>query len=448
MFDQLISRFHEIHKTLSGQAKISEKNIEDALREVRVALVDADVSLVTLKKFIDSVKIKSVGQRVIASLTPAQAFIGIVHKELTELFGSAKSELNLNAPPPATILLTGLQGSGKTTTTGKLAKFIQDTSKKKVLISSGDVYRPAAIDQLRILAEQLSVDFYESSEKSPQKIAKSVLSHANKKSYDLILFDTAGRTSVDKPMLKELSELEGILSPVETFIVIDSMLGQDAVSTSLAFKEAVKITGAIITKLDGDTRGGAALSVWDTVGVPIKFCGTSEKLDGLEEFYPERMASRILGMGDVVSLVEYARKAEKSRVEEKNAPKKSKKKFDMTDFRAQLEQIRTISSVPGFIDKLPKEISSIAAQQIPQTAKTVKISLGIIDSMTAKERKTPEILKASRKRRIASGAGTTVQEVNKLLAQFEKTQKVFKQIKKGGNNGLERLMGGIKNFNR
>ncbi|WP_092403026.1 MULTISPECIES: signal recognition particle protein [Candidatus Ichthyocystis] len=446
MFDQLASRFYDIQKTLSGKARISEKNIEDALREVRVALVEADIALSTLKRFIDGVKEKSIGQKVLSSLTPEQAFVGIVHKELTDLFGAAKSEINLSSAPPTVLLLAGLQGSGKTTTAGKLAKFIHDKTKKRVLLSSGDVYRPAAIDQLRILAGQLSIDFHETGKRSPQDIARSVLEHARSNSYEIVIFDTAGRTSVDEPMMRELTELVNILSPVETFLVVDSMLGQDAVNTSIAFKNAVNITGVIATKLDGDTRGGAILSVWDTIGAPIKFCGVSEKMDGLEEFYPDRMASRILGMGDVVSLVEFAQKAEKSRLEEKDV-RKSKKKFDMTDFRSQLAQIQNISSVPGFLDKLPRDLAAATAKHIPQTAKTVKLSLGIVDSMTEQERKTPEIIKASRKRRIASGAGTTVQEVNKLISQFEKTQKAVKQLSKGGGS-IEKLMGLVRGFSR
>lgn len=446
MFDQLISRFHDIQKALSGQARISEKNIEDAIQDVRVALIEADVALPTIKKLVDQVKEKAIGEKVLSSLTPAQAFIGVVHKELAECFGSAKSDINLQAPAPASILMTGLQGSGKTTTSAKLAKHLKEHYKKKVLLVSCDVYRPAAIEQLKILSDRISVPFYDTTSPYPLDIAQQAIDYAKKNVCDIIIFDTAGRTTTDHSMMNEIAELHHLVSPVETFLVIDAMVGQDSVAVSSQFKEKIDITGVIVSKMDGDARGGCALSVWDKIHVPIKLCGTSEKLDGLEEFHPDRMASRVLGKGDIISLIEQAKHSEKQAKEKAENKKPNKKKFNMNNLREQLQQVKNISAIPGFIDKLPKELSSLVAQQIPQTSKTVKVSLGIIDSMTREERRKPEIIKSSRKKRIAAGAGTTVQEVNKLLAQYEKTEKMIKKLKKGGNNSLERLMSGLKGF--
>ena len=444
MLDNLTQRLARVMKTLRGEARLTEDNIADALREVRLALLEADVALPAVKALITAVKEKAVGEEVIGSLSPGQALIGVVHQELTRLMGEAHTGLNLATQPPAIVLMAGLQGAGKTTTVGKLAKFLRETQKKKVLVVSCDVYRPAAIDQLKTVAEQAGVDFYPSaSTDRPVDIARAAVDWAKKHYHEVLLVDTAGRLAIDEAMMKEIAELHSTVSPIETLFVVDAMLGQDAINTAKAFSEALPLTGIVLTKLDGDARGGAALSVRHVTGKPIKFAGVGEKLAGLEAFHPERMASRILGMGDVLSLIEEAKKG----IDEKQAVEfakrlKSGKGFDLNDFKEQIGQMRKMGGLSAMMDKLPAQFAQ-AASQLPVGGedKAVRRIEGIINSMTPLERGKPELLKASRKRRIAQGAGVQVQEVNRLLKQFEQSQKMMKQFSKGG---IAKLMRGMK----
>jgi len=444
MLDNLTQRLARVMKTLRGEARLTEENIADALREVRLALLEADVALPAVKALISSVKEKAVGEAVIGSLSPGQALIGVVHQELTRLMGEAHTGLNLATQPPAIVLMAGLQGAGKTTTVGKLAKFLRETQKKKVLVVSCDVYRPAAIEQLKTVAGQAGVDFYPStSTERPVDIARAAVDWAKKHYHEVLLVDTAGRLAIDDAMMKEIAELHSAISPIETLFVVDAMLGQDAINTAKAFSEALPLTGIVLTKLDGDARGGAALSVRHVTGKPIKFAGVGEKLAGLEAFHPERMASRILGMGDVLSLIEEARKG----IDEQQAVEfakrlKSGKGFDLNDFKEQIGQMRKMGGLSAMMDKLPAQFAQ-AASQLPAGGedKAVRRIEGIINSMTPLERTKPELLKASRKRRIAQGAGVQVQEVNRLLKQFEQSQKMMKQFSKGG---IAKLMRGMK----
>ena len=441
MLDSLTTRLTGIVKTLRGRARLTEENIQDALREVRVALLEADVALPVVRQFVAHVREKAVGEEVIGSLTPGQALVGVVHRELIELMGGKNDSLNLAVRPPAVILMSGLQGSGKTTTTAKLAKWLR-SQKKKVLVTSCDVYRPAAIDQLKTLAGQAGVDFFPSDPKEmPDTIARRALDHAKMHFHDVVLVDTAGRLAVDAQMMAEIKSLHATLDPVETLFVVDAMQGQDAVNVAKAFSEALPLTGVVLTKLDGDSRGGAALSVRQVTGKPVKFVGVSEKLDGIEPFYPERLAQRILGMGDVLSLVEEARKNVDLEQAEKLAKKvKSGKGFDLEDFRNQMVQMRNMGGIGALLDKLPAQFAS-AAQGGPMDERVIKRTIGIIDSMTPRERVRPEILKASRKRRVAAGAGVSVQEVNRLLGQYEQLQKMMKMM---GRGGLQKMMRGVK----
>ena len=444
MFDHLAQQFSGVIKSLRGQARLTESNIQDALREVRMALLEADVALPAVKDFISRVKEKALGQEVLASLTPGQAVIGVVHRELTQLMGEANVALNLVTVPPAVILLAGLQGSGKTTSCGKLAKIIREQMKKKVLLASCDVYRPAAIEQLRVLAKQLAVDFFpvEAGNK-PLAIAESALDFARKHFHDVLIVDTAGRLAIDDAMMREISELHAALKPVETLYVVDAMQGQDAVSTAKTFADVLPLTGVVLSKLDGDARGGAALSVRFVTGKPIKFAGTSEKLDGLEAFHPERMASRILGMGDVLSLIEEVQRGV-DRTEAQTLAQKVKdgRSFDLEDFKAQIQQMKKIGGVNKLMDRLPGALGQ-AMQGAQVDDKAMGRIEGIINSMTPQERAKPEILKASRKRRIAAGAGVSVQEVNRLLNQFEQAQKMMKMVSKGGMAKMVRSMKGM-----
>ena len=444
MFDHLAQRFSGVIKSLRGQARLTESNIQDALREVRMALLEADVALPAVKDFISRVKEKALGQEVLASLTPGQAVIGVVHHELTQLMGEANVALNLVTVPPAVILLAGLQGSGKTTSCGKLAKIIREQMKKKVLLASCDVYRPAAIEQLRVLAKQLAVDFFpvEAGNK-PLAIAESALDFARKHFHDVLIVDTAGRLAIDDAMMREISELHAALKPVETLYVVDAMQGQDAVSTAKTFADVLPLTGVVLSKLDGDARGGAALSVRFVTGKPIKFAGTSEKLDGLEAFHPERMASRILGMGDVLSLIEEVQRGV-DRTEAQTLAQKVKdgRSFDLEDFKAQIQQMKKIGGVNKLMDRLPGALGQ-AMQGAQVDDKAMGRIEGIINSMTPQERAKPEILKASRKRRIAAGAGVSVQEVNRLLNQFEQAQKMMKMVSKGSMAKMVRSMKGM-----
>jgi signal recognition particle subunit SRP54 len=444
MLDNLTQRLSRVVKTLRGQARLTEDNIADALREVRMALLEADVALPVVKDLVARIKEKAIGQEVVGSLTPGQALVGVVHRELTDLMGGTHSGLNLAVQPPAVILMAGLQGAGKTTTTGKLGKLLRERMKKKVLAVSADVYRPAAIQQLKLVAEQADIDFFptQPSDK-PTAIAASALDFARKHYYDVVLFDTAGRLAIDEAMMKEVAELHLALQPVETLFVVDAMLGQDAVNTARAFNEALPLTGVILTKLDGDARGGAALSVRHVTGKPLKFAGVGEKLTGLEEFHPERMASRILGMGDVLGLIEEAQRGvDQEKAKEFAQKLKTGKGFDLNDFKEQIGQMRKMGGLSGLLDKLPAQFAQAAQQAGSQVEdKAVRRLEGIINSMTPQERAKPELIKASRKRRIATGAGVQVQEVNRLLNQFEQTQKMMRQFSKGG---LQKMMRGMK----
>ena len=446
MLDNLTQRLAKVMKTLRGEARLTEENISAALREVRMALLEADVALPVVKDFIAAVKEKAVGEEVIGSLTPGQALIGVVHKEMTRLMGEAHEGLNLATQPPAVVLMAGLQGAGKTTTVGKLGKYLKESLKKKVLVVSCDVYRPAAIQQLQTVAGQAGGEFFPSSTtEKPEAIALAAVDWARRHYFDVVLVDTAGRLAVDEAMMAEIKSLHAALKPIETLFVVDAMLGQDAVNTARAFSEALPLTGVVLTKLDGDARGGAALSVRHVTGKPIKFSGVGEKLSGLEPFHPERMASRILGMGDVLSLIEEARKGLDEEKAVAFAKKlKSGKGFDLNDFKEQIGQMRKMGGMAALMDKLPAQIAQAAGQLPAGTEdKMIRRVEGIINSMTPAERAKPELIKASRKRRIAMGAGVQVQEVNRLLNQFEQTQKMMKQFTKGGIGKLMRGMKGM-----
>ena len=444
MLDNLTQRLARVMKTLRGEARLTEDNIAEALREVRLALLEADVALPAVKALISAVKEKAIVEEVIGSLSPGQALTGAAHQELTRLMGEAHTGPTLAPQPPAIVLMAGLQGAGKTTTVGKLAKLLRDTQKKKVLVVSCDVYRPAAIEQLKTVAGQAGVDFFPSAPTDrPVDIAKAAVDWAKKHFHDVLLVDTAGRLSIDEAMMKEIAELHSAISPIETLFVVDAMLGQDAINTAKAFSEALPLTGIVLTKLDGDARGGAALSVRHVTGKPIKFAGIGEKLAGLEAFHPERMASRILGMGDVLSLIEEAKKGIDEQQAVEFAKKlKSGKGFDLNDFKEQIGQMRKMGGLSAMMDKLPAQFAQ-AASHLPAGGedKAVRRIEGIINSMTPLERSRPELLKASRKRRIAVGAGVHVQEVNRLLKQFEQSQKMMKQFSKGG---MAKLMRGMK----
>ncbi|QDQ26347.1 signal recognition particle protein [Chitinimonas arctica] len=443
MFDNLQSRLSSVVKNLRGHARLSEDNISDAMREVRMALLEADVALPVVKTFVAQVKERALGHEVMGSLTPGQAVIGVVHDELKKLMGEHNDALNLAAVPPAIVLMAGLQGAGKTTTTGKLAKKLKDESKKKVLVVSADVYRPAAIEQLKLLAGQVGAEWFPSDPgQLPIDIARAALDHAKRHFFDVLIVDTAGRLAIDEAMMAEIKQLHAALNPVETLFVVDAMQGQDAVNTAKAFGEALPLTGIILTKLDGDSRGGAALSVRHVTGKPIKFVGVGEKVGGLEPFHPERMASRILGMGDVLSLIEQVQQNVDVEEAEKLAKKmKTGKGFDLEDFKSQIQQMKKMGGMAGLIDKLPGMGQMSQAMQGPDADKAMRRVEGIINAMTPQERRKPELLKASRKRRIAVGSGVSVQEVNRLLKQFEDMQKMMKQF--SGKN-MFKLMKGMK----
>jgi signal recognition particle subunit SRP54 len=444
MFDTLTNRLGGLVRNLRGQARLTEANVEDALRDVRMALLEADVALPVVREFMQRAKEAGLGQEVLKSLTPGQAMIGIVHRELARLMGDRVEALNLAARPPIVILMAGLQGSGKTTTTGKLAKYIHEHHKKKVLLVSCDVYRPAAIEQLRTVSAQAGVDFFPSDPASrPADIGAGALDYARKHFHDVLIVDTAGRLGIDEAMMAEIRELHERLHPLETFFVVDAMQGQDAVNTARAFHEALPLTGVVLTKLDGDSRGGAALSVRHVTGCPIKFAGVGEKLTGWEVFHPERMASRILGMGDVLGLIEEAqRSVDREEARKLTQKLKTGKGFSLQDFKEQMAQMRKMGGLSALMDKLPGNI----AQALPDDGtgeKALRRVEGIIDSMTPVERSNPDIIKASRKRRIAAGAGVTVQEVNRLLNQFEQMRKMMKSFSKGGLGKMMRGMRGI-----
>jgi signal recognition particle subunit SRP54 len=441
MLENLTQRLGRVVKSLRGEARLTDANIDDALREVRMALLEADVALPVVKEFIGAVRIKAVGQEVAGSLTPGQALIGVVQRELAGLMGGAAAPLNFATTPPAVVLLAGLQGAGKTTSAAKLARLIKDL-KKRVLLVSCDVYRPAAIAQLQTLAAQVGTEFFPSHVgEQPLAIANAALDWARKHYCDVVIIDTAGRLAIDEAMMREITQLHGATNPIETLFVVDAMQGQDAVNTAKAFAAALPLTGIVLTKLDGDARGGAALSVRSVTGAPIKFVGVSEKISGLEVFHPDRMASRILGMGDVLTLIEDAHRQVDVEEAQKLAKKvRSGKGFDLEDFKAQIGQMRKMGGMQGLLDKLPAELAR-AAQGSQVDDKLIRRQEAIINSMTPAERAKPELLKASRKRRVATGAGVSVQEVNRLLAQFEQAQKMMKMVAKGG---MQKMLRGLK----
>ena len=442
MLDTLTTRLARIVKTIRGEARLTEENIQEALREVRVALLEADVALPVVRHFIDSVKGAALGAEVVGSLTPGQALVGVVHRELAKLMGEANVALDLATQPPAIVLMAGLQGSGKTTTCGKLARLLA-RDKKKVALVSCDVYRPAAIEQLKTVTAQAGGQFIASAVgEKPSDIARRAVEYARTHYMDVLIVDTAGRLAIDEEMMREIAELHAALKPVETLFIVDAMQGQDAVNVARAFNERLPLTGVILTKLDGDARGGAALSVRHVTGKPIKFAGVGEKLDGIEPFHPERMAARILGMGDILSLVEEAHAKidleEAQRVAEKV---KKGKGFDLEDFKQQIAQMKKMGGVASLMDKLPAQlVGQIDPAKLQDVTQFKRIE-GIINSMTPAERRKPEIIKAARKRRIAAGAGVPVQAVNQLLNQFEQMQKMMKMMK-GGN--LQRMMRGMR----
>ena len=444
MLENLTERLSRIAKTMRGEARLAEANIQGALREVRLALLEADVALPVVRDFIARVREAALGEQVIGSLTPGQALVGVVHRELAALMGGEDAALDLAVAPPAVVLFAGLQGSGKTTTAAKLARMLATEQKRKPLLASCDVYRPAAFEQLQTLARQIGVDFFPSDAgQKPLAIALAALDYAKKHYHDVLLVDTAGRLAIDEPMMREIAELHASLKPVETLFVVDAMQGQDSVNVAKAFGEALPLTGIVLTKLDGDARGGAALSVRQVTGQPIKFAGVSEKPDGLELFHPERTASRILGMGDVLSLVEVARKTVDVEEAKKFSEKARKGKgFDLEDFKQQIGQMRKMGGVSALVEKLPAQFAQ-AAQSSQMDEKQLRRVEGIINSMTPAERVRPEIIKASRKRRIAAGAGVAVQDVNRLLSQFEQMREMMKRMQKGG---LAKMMRGMKGF--
>ncbi|NVK24994.1 MAG: signal recognition particle protein [Gammaproteobacteria bacterium] len=444
MFSNLSDRLSESLKKISGRGRLTEDNIKDTLREVRMALLEADVALPVVREFVKSVKEQAVGEEVGKSLTPGQVFVKIVQRELEKAMGAQNEELNLAAQPPAVVMMAGLQGAGKTTSVGKLAKFLKEKKKKSVLVVSADVYRPAAIKQLETLASEVDVEFFPSSvEQKPVDIVNAAIDHAKRKFFDVLLVDTAGRLAVDTEMMDEIKALHAAINPVETLFVVDSMTGQDAANTAKAFDEALPLTGVILTKADGDARGGAALSIRHITGKPIKFIGVGEKTDALEPFHPERIASRILGMGDVLSLVEEIEsKIDKEKAEQVARKVMKGKGFNLEDFRDQLSQMRNMGGMASLMDKMPGMGKMSDAVKGQVNDKQFIQMEAIINSMTPKEREFPELIKASRKRRIATGSGTQVQDVNRMLKQFTQMQKMMKKMKGGGMMKMMRGLGG------
>ncbi len=452
MASNLTERLSRLVKTMRGQSRITETNVQDMLREVRMALLEADVALPVVRDFIARVKEKSLGQEVVSSLTPGQVLVSIVQKELSATMGEGVSDINLAAQPPAIILMAGLQGAGKTTTTAKLAKHLIEKRKKKVLTVSADVYRPAAIEQLKTVTAQAGAEWFPSDpSQKPRDIALAAIDYAKKHYFDVLLFDTAGRLAIDEVLMAEIKELHALLNPVETLFVVDAMQGQDAINTAKAFKEALPLTGVVLTKLDGDSRGGAALSVRQITGVPIKFAGVSEKIDGLEVFDAERHAGRVLGMGDIVALVEEVTKGVDIEAAQKLAEKvKSGADFDFNDFLSQISQMKKMGGLSSLMDKLPTELAAKAANaDMDKAERDMRRMEGMINSMSAKERRQPSLLldgksKASRKRRIAAGAGVQIQDLNRMLTQFEQMQTMMKKMKGGGLFKMMKRMGGMK----
>lgn len=451
MASALSDKLSHLVKSLRGQARITESNVGDMLREVRMALLEADVALPVVRDFIARVKEKALGQEVLGSLSPGQALVGIVNQELIITMGDGVSDINLSAQPPAVILMAGLQGAGKTTTTAKLAKHLIEKRRKKVLTVSGDVYRPAAIEQLKTVTAQAGAEWFASTpDQKPVEIGLAALDYARKHFFDVLLVDTAGRLAIDEALMLEIKALHAALNPVETLFVVDAMQGQDALNTARAFKEALPLSGIVLTKTDGDSRGGAALSVRQITGAPIKFVGTSEKIDGLEVFDAQRHAGRMLGMGDILALVEQVTAGVDMAAAQKLAAKvKSGAGFDLSDFLAQIQQMKQMGGLSSLMDKLPAAMAAKAGQvDMVQAEKDIKRKEGIIHSMTPLERSKPDLIKATRKRRIANGAGVQVQEVNRMLKEFEQMQDMMKKMKGGGMMKMMKRMGGMKGMPR
>ncbi len=443
MFDSLTERLSASLSSISGKAKLNEENIQDTLREVRMALLEADVALSVVKDFIDQVRIRAVGQEVARSLSPGQVFVKIVNDELVKVMGAENDSLNLSTQPPGVILMAGLQGAGKTTSTAKLALWLKNREKKKVMVVSTDVYRPAAIDQLRTLASEAEIDFFESStDQKPDEIAKQALEAARKQFADVLIVDTAGRLHIDEDMMSEIKALHGRLNPIETLFVVDAMTGQDAANTARSFGEVLPLTGVILTKADGDARGGAALSVRSITNKPVKFMAVGEKIDALEVFYPDRIASRILGMGDVLSLIEEAeQKIDKKKANKLARKIKKGKKFDLEDFRDQIQQMSNMGGITGMLDKLPGMGGMAKAAEEKLSANPFGQMEAIINSMTPGERRYPDVVNGSRKKRIATGSGTQIQDVNRLLKQHKQMQKMMKKMSRKG--GMANMMRGM-----
>lgn len=443
MFDSLSERLGGTLQKLRGQGRITEDNVKETLREVRMALLEADVALPVVREFIERVKERAMGQDVLRSLTPGQALVKVVNDELVAVMGEANESLNLNAQPPAVILMAGLQGAGKTTSVAKLARWLKEREKKSVMVASADVYRPAAIEQLKTLAEEVDAKFFPSDEtQNPVDIAKAAIEQAKLQFVDVVIIDTAGRLHIDDEMMGEIKQIHAAINPVETLFTVDSMTGQDAANTAQAFNDALPLTGVILTKTDGDARGGAALSIRHITGKPIKFMGVGEKTAALEPFHPDRVVSRILGMGDVLSLVEdVQRKVDKGAAEQLASKLKKGKGFDLEDFRDQLRQMGNMGGMSSMLEKMPgmSNIPAAAKQQVND--KELNKLEAIINSMTKKERKRPEIIKGSRKKRIAAGSGTQIQDVNRLLKQFAQMQKMMKKMSKKG--GMAKMMRGL-----
>ena len=447
MATALTDKLSKLVKHLSGQARITESNVADMLREVRMALLEADVALPVVREFIARVKDKALGQEVVGSLTPGQALVGLVHRELAATMGEGVVDINLAAQPPAVILMAGLQGAGKTTTTAKLARHLILKRKKKVLTVSADVYRPAAIEQLKTVSAQAQAEWFPSEVgQKPVDIVLAALDHAKRHYFDVLLVDTAGRLAIDEALMLEIQQIHQALNPVETLFVVDAMQGQDAVNTARAFHEALPLTGIVLTKTDGDARGGAALSVRQITGAPIKFAGTSEKIDGLEVFDAQRHAGRSLGMGDIVALVEQVTAGVDMQAAQQMAAKvKSGAGFDLNDFLAQLQQMKQMGGLASMMDKLPSQLTAKAgAIDLNRAEKEMNRKQGIIHSMTPRERTHPDLIKATRKRRIAAGAGVQVQEVNRLLNEFAQMQDMMKKMRGGGMMKMMKKLGGMK----
>jgi len=445
MFENLTERLERVLRNLRGQGRLTENNIQDTLREVRMALLEADVALPVVRDFLAQIKSRAIGQEVLSSLTPGQALIKIVHEELIKIMGAANEDLNLTVRPPAIILMAGLQGSGKTTTVAKLARLLKERKKKSVLVASCDIYRPAAIDQLKTLAAEVKCEFFPSTTKDdPVMIARNAVEQARKHHLDVVIIDTAGRLHIDAEMMTEIKQIHAALEPIETLFVVDSMTGQDAANSARAFHNALPLTGIVLTKTDGDARGGAALSIRHITGKPIKFIGVGEKINALEPFHPDRIATRILGMGDVLTLIEDATRQVDQEQAKKMVEKLTKgKSFDLEDLRDQMRQMKKLGGITAIMDKLPGMTNIPAQVREKIDDKELIRNEAIINSMTPGERRNPDIIKASRKKRIANGSGTRVQDVNQLLKQFSEMQKMLKQInKRGGILEMIRSLGG------